>query len=297
MNIPKVRPRAPRIKDWPAFWAVGDKTRLPEFYKRHFEDMHTRAERAIHYVEDKRKWIVDHEHGIWKLVKNIPIPIMYPHQADMGLWGGEGIIAGYYLTNDPRNEPHAKLWNPVLRKFIFQSELLNKHYALMVTRSTVEQIEDAEGFDEYILKTHPVDLKSNFGMILKREMLHALCYPDSIRPDNKELSEELFERLKKYCMPENEIDWQGLGMVSALKKMYKEEDAVYESNIRPWKDIYRDRLLKRLQDTRASGQSELTASSTEELPDDILELSAARKELDTSNRPKSLFDKMKQIVN
>ncbi|KAI0985062.1 hypothetical protein GJ496_001262 [Pomphorhynchus laevis] len=152
LNIPKVKPRPPPIKNIDLFWSSGDKVRLPEFYKKHWTEMNTRKDKVIHYIEDTRKWIVDHENGIWKRVKNLPIPIMYPQQADKGLWGGEGVIAGYYLTNNPNINPHAKLWNPTLMKFIFYSELLNKHFAIVVTRTSIDQIEKAEGFDEYILK-------------------------------------------------------------------------------------------------------------------------------------------------
>ena len=53
---------------------------------------------------------------------------------------------------------------------IFYSEILDQHYALTCTRRTLDFIEEAKGFDNYILKTHEVDLKSDIGMKLKREM-------------------------------------------------------------------------------------------------------------------------------
>ena len=37
-------------------------------------------------------------------------------------------------------------------KLVFYSEILDKHYALTCTRRTLELIEEAKGFDNYILK-------------------------------------------------------------------------------------------------------------------------------------------------
>ncbi|KAI0978714.1 hypothetical protein GJ496_008996 [Pomphorhynchus laevis] len=91
-----------------------------------------------------------------------------------------------------------------------------------------------------------MDLKSKFGMELKREMLHALCDKDKIRPDDKSLADELYEKYKKYKIPEEEIDWLGLDLVSALKKMYQLESNTYNQQIRPWKDIYKEQLMMQL---------------------------------------------------
>ena len=72
------------------------------------------------------------------------------------------------------NRRSTKLWRPKVMKLIFYTEILDKYYKLTCTRSTLEQIEEAGGFDMYILKTHEVDLKSDIGMQLKREMQMAL---------------------------------------------------------------------------------------------------------------------------
>lgn len=30
-----------------------------------------------------------------KIIPDVPIPVIYPKEADIGIWGGEGIIKGY----------------------------------------------------------------------------------------------------------------------------------------------------------------------------------------------------------
>jgi hypothetical protein len=41
---------------------------------------------------------------------------------------------------------------PKLMKLLFYSEILDRHYAVCVTRRTVAKIEEATTFDHYILK-------------------------------------------------------------------------------------------------------------------------------------------------
>ena len=45
-----------------------------------------------------------------------------------------------------------KFWRPRVLKLLFYSEILNKYYALTTTRRALNLIEEAQGFDNYILK-------------------------------------------------------------------------------------------------------------------------------------------------
>ena len=38
-------------------------------------------------------------------VQNVPIPLMYPREADEGLWAGEGIISGFKKKDDKHLKP------------------------------------------------------------------------------------------------------------------------------------------------------------------------------------------------
>lgn len=107
---------------------------------------------------------------------------------------------------------------------IFYTEILDKYYALTCTRRTLTLIEEAQGFDNYILKvdlkwvwiflsliitiftpflkTHQVDLKSDIGMQLKREMLIALAKKETdLYPNDKVKQELIFNRYKQFLIP------------------------------------------------------------------------------------------------
>jgi large subunit ribosomal protein L28 len=114
---------------------------------------------------------------------------------------------------------------------IFYTEILDKYYALTCTRRTLSLIEEAQGFDNYILKvnftirswdlgflknkkfthfvlikTHEVDLKSDIGMQLKREMLIALAKKETdLFPNDKEKQQLVFNRYKQFLIPVNNI--------------------------------------------------------------------------------------------
>jgi len=86
----------------------------------------------------------------------MPIPVLYPTQSKLGLWGGEGIIPGMKKPKQKGfKRPEylsTKLWRPKILKIIFFTEILDRYYALTCTRRTLELIEEAKGFDNYILK-------------------------------------------------------------------------------------------------------------------------------------------------
>ena len=70
----------------------------------------------------------------------------------------------YCLKNFNLSNRSTKLWRPKILKLIFYTEILDKYFSLTCTRRTLELIEQAKGFDNYILK---VNLKSFLFNILK----------------------------------------------------------------------------------------------------------------------------------
>ena len=57
-------------------------------------------------------------------------------------------------------------------------------------------------FISFFLKTHEVDLRSDIGMQLKREMLIRLAKKDTdMYPDDKEKQETIFNRYKEFVIP------------------------------------------------------------------------------------------------
>lgn len=97
--------------------------KLPEHYKRRQREFLNTFPKAVHYKPAEKHWEVDHETGnryvilyyfylslkymkfdqvkpisiiyLRKMIRDTPIVILYPKQAKMGLWGGEGVIPGY----------------------------------------------------------------------------------------------------------------------------------------------------------------------------------------------------------
>jgi hypothetical protein len=131
-------------------------SRLPEHYKKRHIDFLNTVPKPVHYMEPEKKFVVDHEYGIRKPTQAIPIPILYPTQIKMGIFGGEGVIPGYikpWQTGFKRIEYlKTKLWRPKVYKNLFYSEILDTYYALLCTQRAMDLIEECKGFDNYILK-------------------------------------------------------------------------------------------------------------------------------------------------
>lgn len=104
---------------------------------------------------------------------NIPPKIMYPKEADRGLWGGEGIVVGFLQRKKLRQKwvtPWCvllgifsslsltfsfrvpRLWSPHLSRELFFSEILDRWMSIIVTQRMQTLVEEAGGFDYYILQ-------------------------------------------------------------------------------------------------------------------------------------------------
>ncbi|RNA42640.1 39S ribosomal mitochondrial [Brachionus plicatilis] len=225
--------------------------RLPEHYKKRQVDFLNTLPKPVHYKPSEKLYEVDHEHGVKKRIQDTPIVVLYPTQSKLGIWGGEGVVAGYkrpeqtgykrpqYLTT--------KLWRPKVLKLIFYSEILDQNYALTCTRRTLELIEEAKGFDNYILKTHEVDLKSDIGMQLKREMLIRLAKKDTdLYPQDQKKQEIIYNRYKEFVIPIEEAEWVGLKPWEAVNKLKKIEEEKQKISIRPLKAVFAEETIEKL---------------------------------------------------
>lgn len=140
-----------------------------------------------------------------------------------------------------------KLWRPKVLKLIFYSEILDQYYALTCTRRTLELIEDAKGFDNYILKTHEVDLKSDIGMQLKREMLIRLAKKEAeLYPEDKQKQEIIYNRYKEFVIPLEEAEWVGLKPWEAVNKQKKIEEVNQRKEIIPLKQVFAEETIEKL---------------------------------------------------
>ena len=146
-----------------------------------------------------------------------------------------------------------KLWRPRILKMIFYSEILNQYYALTCTRRALDLIEQAKGFDFYILKEHEVDLKSDIGMQLKREMLIRLAKKDTdLYPDDKEKRDTIYNRYKEFLLPLEEAEWVGLKPWEAMKKQKDIEQQKLKESTKPLKELFAQETLKKLENNELS---------------------------------------------
>ena len=97
----------------------------------------------------------------------------------MTLWGEDDFNSHFRIT--PRNQIYNKRISPQTTKRDFQSKLLNTTIEnLRVTPAALYAMDDAGGFDKYILHTPPEELRSNTA-----EKMRALAYFYKQHPDVK----------------------------------------------------------------------------------------------------------------
>lgn len=81
----------------------GIYSRLPQHYLRSLEEARTPT--PVHYRPHGAKFKVNPQNGQRERVEDVPIPIHYPRESQLGLWGGEGWILGHrYVNNDKVGE-------------------------------------------------------------------------------------------------------------------------------------------------------------------------------------------------
>lgn len=248
-KLERIRSLGREIPKW------TDKTsiyyKLPEHYKEKQREFLNTIPQPVHYKKPEKLYEVNIEHGTKVRNQSVSIPVLYPTQSKLGLWGGEGIIPGMKKPKQKGfKRPEylsTKLWRPKILKMVFYTEILDKYYALTCTRRTLSLIEEAQGFDNYILKTHEVDLKSDIGMQLKREMLIALAKKETdLYPDDKVKQETIYKRYKNFVMPLEEAEWVGLKPWEAMVKQKKIEAENVQNSIRPLKEAFIQETLDRL---------------------------------------------------
>lgn len=88
-----------------------------------------------------------------KRVQDCPIPLKFPPESNLGIWGGEGVVKGFQKRNRLKQRvPH--FWVPVLKKSAVYSEVLDKRMEVTVTERTIDLILQHNGFDNYLLQVH-----------------------------------------------------------------------------------------------------------------------------------------------
>ncbi|EFB17133.1 hypothetical protein PANDA_008919, partial [Ailuropoda melanoleuca] len=230
-------------------------SRLPPHYVRSLEEARTPT--PVHYRPHGVKFKINPKNGQRERVEDVPIPIYYPPESQLGLWGGEGWILGHrYINNDKLSKRVKKVWKPQLFQRELYSEILDTKFTVTVTQRTLDLIDEAYGFDLYILKasrgpahstswqTPKEDLCSKFGMDLKRGMLLRLARQDpQLHPDDPQKRAAIYDRYKEFVVPEAEAEWVGLTWDEAVEK----QRLLEEKDPNPLFKVYVEELIERLQ--------------------------------------------------
>ncbi|NIG61825.1 39S ribosomal protein L28, mitochondrial [Pontoporia blainvillei] len=236
----------------------GIYSRLPQHYLRSLEEARTPT--PVHYRPHGVKIKINPKNGQRERVEDVPIPVHYPPESQLGLWGGEGWVQGHrYVNNDKLSKRVKKVWKPQLFQRELYSEILDTRFTVTVTMRTLDLIDEAYGFDFYILKasrsaphwgsldscqTPKEDLCSKFGMDLKRGMLLRLARQDpQLHPDDPDRRAAIYDKYKAFVIPEAEAEWVGLTLDEAVEKqrLLEEKDPV------PLFKVYVEELIEQLQ--------------------------------------------------
>ncbi|KAJ8912258.1 hypothetical protein NQ315_008849 [Exocentrus adspersus] len=247
----------------PTLFNKGIGALLPEAYKKFYKEWRFTEPTAVHYVPEPGRWKRDEVTGQVLPVQNVPIPLMYPKEHNNQMWGGEGIIQGFYQEGYQRRVP--RFWLPILKRTVVYSEVLNKYMSVIVTNRTIDLINSNYGFDHYLLKTPACDLKSLLPLKLKRKVLQELQEGCPTYADQPEKQKEILKRYQSYLAaytPE-EIKWYGYSYTEACKMLRKQMSE--QVKVVPLKQVYRSQLIEKLKAEKieaASASSELEESGS-----------------------------------
>ncbi|EYC31891.1 hypothetical protein Y032_0003g1288 [Ancylostoma ceylanicum] len=223
--------KAERIRRNEEIWANPESIvhRLPEHYTKRYWDNLLRDAKPVHYRPPTSRFYWDPVRNVEVEAENYPLLVLYPPEADHGLWGGEGVVKGW-----KESRPYTKkkvlprhwvprLYFPTVRKTILYSEILDKHMEITVTERALRLIDQHFGLDYYILRTPEIDLASKLGNRLKREMLLALAN-ETYYPEDEERHDYIKSKYAEFVIPAEEADWVGLDLNEAARKQQELEE-------------------------------------------------------------------------
>jgi hypothetical protein len=222
-------------------WNLGLKKNMPQHYKEYYSTWRQGPREHIH----SRPKVASFEKDEWgeiHPVQNPRIHVIYPEQFHQGLWGGEGVVKGMLKRKDGTHRnfepPAAKYWWPTLFEGVVHSEILGRHIEMVVTKRGVRLVDEAAGFDSYLLST-PVNEVYATGLLrLKRELLLALASPG--------LPDSLVTKYNRFALPFEEADWHGLTMADARKKQSRINASLELAAKVPDKVVFRQQLVEEL---------------------------------------------------
>lgn len=233
------------------FWNSGDLKNIPQHYKNFYKTWMIGPQAHIHSHPNPAKFEKD-EWGEIFPVQNPRIFVLYPHEFHEGLWGGEGVIKGMKANEETRHRsfkiPHGKYWWPELFEGVVYSEVLDRYVEMVMTMRGARLVDEAHGFDNYLLNTPVNEVYAWRLLKFKREILLALTNPDNFSSKIHKHGPEMFDKYQKYAVTESEADWHGLTLNEARAKQKAIEEKLKEESIVPDKIKYRKELVSKLKD-------------------------------------------------
>uniref|UniRef100_A0A8B9ID40 Large ribosomal subunit protein bL28m n=1 Tax=Anser brachyrhynchus TaxID=132585 RepID=A0A8B9ID40_9AVES len=145
---------SPRL--WPALrLRQGLCSRLPAHCLRALQEDEPPAA-PVHWRPQGARYRRNPRTGERERLQDVPVAPFLPPAAHRGLWGGEGWVRGFrYARNDKLSTRLPKVWKPQLFERRLYSEILDATLTVTVTMRTLDLIDQAYGFDFYILKARP----------------------------------------------------------------------------------------------------------------------------------------------
>lgn len=228
-------------------WTEGVKGRMPKHYKEFYLQWRKGPQEHIHSRPNLKRFERD-EWGEIHPVQNPRIYVVYPKEFHEGLWGGEGVIKGLMAREETRHRsflhPPARYWWPRLLEGVVYSEVLDKHIDMVMTHRGVKLVDEANGFDNYILNT-PVNEVYAFKLLkLKREILLKLADKDNFAGGKT----AVFDKYHEHAVSFEQADWTGLTLEEAKRKQLVLDSIKRKEEEVPLKTQYRDELVHLLKE-------------------------------------------------
>lgn len=93
-----------------------------------------------------------------------------------------------------------KVWAPNIYRATLYSEILDTYFSVQVTPRLMRKLDEAYGFDNYIIRTPIQDIKSKLGLDLRRKLLTVLAKGEYY-PNDPEKRKYIYESFKDCIIP------------------------------------------------------------------------------------------------
>ncbi|XP_038063057.1 39S ribosomal protein L28, mitochondrial-like [Patiria miniata] len=242
----------------PGFYSEGIASRLPPAYFKWKRQPGAKPP-VLYWNDPGTDWAKHPRTGERVRTNRVPLNVIYPKHSQLGLWSGEGYVPGFRKANITKGVRVRKCWKPLLQKKELYSEILDQSFTITVSLRTLDLIDEAYGFDFYILKTPPEVLNSLLGMALKRHMLLRLAEKEKVYPNDPDKRDTIYKRYKDFVIPKEEAEWVGLTRYQAIAKQRRIESKqdsqtslrpLRESPafVRPLQEVFTEQLIAELKE-------------------------------------------------